>query len=357
MASGKRGKFNLSGLFNFGTDIGIDLGTASILIYVKGKGIVLNEPSVVAIDQRTGYLIAIGEEARQMLGRTPGNIVAVRPLREGVVADYDITEKMLRYFIEKACGRNFIFKPRVMVCIPSGVTGVEERAVRQAALQAGARQAFLIEEPLAAALGAGQDIAAPGGHMVIDIGGGTTDIAVLSLGGIVCSKSLRIGGDKFDDSIVRYTRKEYNLLIGERFAEALKINVGTAWLKGLSENRVMEVRGRDLLTGLPKSIQFSSRDSFAAMQEPIEAIGAAVKEVLEITPPELAADIIDNGIVMTGGGALLNGLDTYLMHETGLAVNLADDPISCVVRGTGKSLSQLHLLKTADAFARQGIDR
>ncbi|MGI6361659.1 MAG: rod shape-determining protein [Bacillota bacterium] len=343
-------------MFNVGNDIGVDLGTASILIYVKGKGIVLNEPSVVAMDSGSGHVIAIGGEAQRMLGRTPGNIIAVRPLREGVIADYDITEKMLRYFISKACGgRSFFFKPRIMVCIPSGVTGVEERAVRQAAMQSGARQAFLMEEPLAAALGAGLDVGGAGGSMVVDIGGGTTDIAVLSLGGIVCSKSLRIGGDRFDDSIVRYIRKAHNLLIGERFAEDLKMNVGTAYSRGLRENKFMEVRGRDLVTGLPKSLRFFSFESNEAMQEPIDAIVAGVKEVLEITPPELAADIIDKGIMMTGGGALLDGFDSLLADETGLPVHIAEDPISCVARGTGKALSQINHLNTSRSFARKAL--
>ncbi len=332
------------GMFNFGTDIGIDLGTASILIYVKGKGIILNEPSVVALDKREGRVIAIGEEARSMLGRTPDNIIAVRPLREGVIADYDITEKMLRHFITKACGNNWLFRPRVMICIPSGVTDVEERAVRQATMQAGAKQAFLMEEPLAAALGAGLDISLASGSMVVDIGGGTTDIAVLSLGGIVCSRSVRIGGDKFDEAIVRYIRRTYNLLIGERFAENLKITVGTAYPRGLKENKIMEVCGRDLVTGLPKSVAFSSLESYEALQEPIDAIVALVREILEITPPELASDIIEKGIMMTGGGALLNGLDTLISFEVGLPVHIADDPISCVARGTGKALSQINAL-------------
>ncbi len=339
MASGKRGKFNLSGLFNFGTDIGIDLGTASILIYVKGKGIVLNEPSVVAIDQRTGYLIAIGEEARQMLGRTPGNIVAVRPLREGVVADYDITEKMLRYFIEKACGRNFIFKPRVMVCIPSGVTGVEERAVRQAALQAGARQAFLIEEPLAAALGAGQDIAAPGGHMVIDIGGGTTDIAVLSLGGVVVSESIKVAGEKFDEAIIRYVRRKYKMTIGERTAEMIKIRIGCACKT--DEVREMDVKGSNLMRGLPQVVHITSAEMPKALEEPITQVVEAVCGVIEKTPPELIGDIVKNGIVMTGGGSLLYGLDRLLEYVTGVPVRVANHAISCVAMGTGKSLESL----------------
>ncbi|MEG1500787.1 MAG: rod shape-determining protein [Clostridiales bacterium] len=341
--------------FTMGTDIGVDLGTASVLIYVKGKGIVLNEPSVVAIEQREGHVISIGEDARNMLGRTPGNIVAVRPLREGVIADYDITEKMLRYFINKACGNNWFFKPRVMVCIPSGVTGVEERAVRQAALQSGARQAFLMEEPLAAALGAGLDVANPGGSMIVDIGGGTTDIAVISLGGIVCSKSLRVGGDKFDEAVIRYVRKAHNLLIGERCAEDLKISVGTAFPHALTENKVKEVRGRDLLTGLPKSVNISSLECCEAMLEPLEAIVSALREVLEITPPELSADIIDKGIMMTGGGALLHGLDTLLANESGLPVHIAEDPISCVARGTGKALSQIHLLHNDKGFSRRAL--
>lgn len=340
------------GFLNMGTDIGIDLGTASVLVYVRGKGIVLNEPSVVAIDKESGQVFAVGEEARRMLGRTPGNIVAIRPLREGVIADYDTTEKMLKYFINKATGKSYFFKPRVMVCIPSGVTGVEERAVRQAALQAGARQAYLIEEPLAAALGAGIDISEASGSMVVDIGGGTADVAVLSLGGIVCSKSLRVGGDKFDEAIVRAIRREYNLMIGERSAEELKINIGTAYPQGLSENRTMEVRGRDLVSGLPKTVTVSSRESYEALAEPVDAVVSAVKEVLEITPPELSADIINKGIVMTGGGALLDGLDILIAKETSLPVYIADDAISCVARGTGKALSQLNVLQDSRSFGK-----
>jgi len=333
-------------MFFRGMDIGVDLGTASVLVYVKNKGIVLNEPSVVAIDRETNKIFAVGEEARRMLGRTPGNIVAIRPLKEGVIADYDTTEKMLRYFIERACGRSFLFKPRVMVCIPSGVTGVEERAVKEAAIQAGAKEAHLIEEPLAAALGAGVDIAQASGSMVVDIGGGTSDIAVLSLGGIVCSRSLRIGGDKFDDALVRYVRKKYNLMIGERTGEEIKITVGTAYPRGKTENREMEIRGRDLITGLPKTIAFTSEESYEAMAEVIDAVVSAVKEVLEKTPPELAADIIEKGIVMTGGGSLLDGLDTLLSQETGLPVHIADDPITCVAKGTGKALSMIGHLKS-----------
>ena len=278
-----------------------------------------------------------------MLGRTPGNIIAVRPLREGVIADYDVTERMLRYFLEKCGCKRFVLRPRVMVCIPTGVTSVEERAVRQAAIQAGARQAFLIEEPMAAALGAGIDVSEASGSMVIDIGGGTTDIAVLSLGGIVCSTSTRIGGDKFDEAIVRYVRREFNLIIGERSAEELKIEIGTAYPANNSE-RAAAIRGRDLVSGLPRSVMVTSRQVWEAIQEPLEAIVAAVKGVLEQTPPELAADIVDKGIVMTGGGSLLEGIDKLIARETGLPVYVAEDPVSCVALGTGRALGMLHVL-------------
>lgn len=328
-------------------DIGVDLGTASVLVYVKGRGIVLHEPSVVAIDKNTGAMIAVGEDARQMLGRTPGNIVAMRPLRDGVIADYDVTERMLRYFIQKAIGHRFIFRPRVMVCIPSGVTSVEERAARQAALQAGARQAYLIEEPLAAALGAGINISEASGNMVVDVGGGTTDVAVLSLGGIVCTKSLRVAGDKFDEAISRHVRKEYNLMIGERTAEELKIKIGTAYPRAKDPDEAIEIRGRDLITGLPKTISVTAAESAIALQEPVEQVVSAVKEVLERTPPELAADIIDKGIVMTGGGSLLHGLDLLISEETGLSVQVAEDAISCVAKGTGKALGMLNALQNS----------
>jgi rod shape-determining protein MreB len=334
-------------MFGYGMDIGVDLGTASIIVYVKGRGIVLNEPSVVAIDKNTGTLIAVGEEARRMIGRTPGNIVAIRPLREGVIADYDTTERMLRYFIEKACGKKFFFKPRVMVCIPSGVTSVEERAVREAAMAAGAKQAYLIEEPLAAALGAGLDIAEPTGSMVVDIGGGTTDIAILSLGGIVVSKSLRVGGDKFDEAIVRYIRKEFNLMIGERTAEELKINLGTAYPDKKQGLREMDVRGRDLISGLPKNITVTAEQLNEALAEPVEAIISAVKEVLEKTPPELSSDIINRGVFMTGGGGLLDGLNILLQERTNLPVHIAEESVSCVALGTGKALSMLNVLKNS----------
>lgn len=330
-------------MFGLAPDIGIDLGTATVLVYVKGKGIVLKEPSVVAVNRDDNKVIAVGEEARRMLGRTPGNIIAVRPLREGVIADYDVTERMLRYFLEKCGCRRFVLRPRVMVCIPTGVTSVEERAVRQAAIQAGARQAFLIEEPMAAALGAGIDVGEASGSMVIDIGGGTTDIAVLSLGGIVCSTSTRIGGDKFDEAIVRYVRREFNLIIGERSAEELKIEIGTAYPANNSE-RAAAIRGRDLVSGLPRSVMVTSRQVWEAIQEPLEAIVAAVKGVLEQTPPELAADIVDKGIVMTGGGSLLEGIDKLIARETGLPVYVAEDPVSCVALGTGRALGMLHVL-------------
>ena len=341
-------------MVRLGEDIGIDLGTASVLVYVKGKGIVLNEPSVVAIDKNSDTIIAVGEEARRMLGRTPGNIVAIRPMKEGVIADYDTTEKMLRYFIAKAINKRFFFKPRVMIGIPSGVTSVEERAVKQAAIAAGARDAFLIEEPLAAALGAGLEITEPSGSMVVDIGGGTTDVAVLSLAGIVTSKSVRIGGDKIDESLARYMRRFHNLLIGERTAEEIKIEIGTAYPKDKGEAS-LEIRGRDLVSGLPKNVTITAREAHEAMREPLEAIMLATKEVLEKTPPELAADIINKGIVLTGGGALLHGMDKYLASETRLPVHIADETIQCVARGTAKALINLDLLESARSFKRASL--
>lgn len=338
-------------------DIGIDLGTASVLVFKKGKGIVLHEPSVVAIDKNTDKVIAVGEEARQMLGRTPGHIVAVRPLKDGVIADYDMTERMLTYFIKKVIGRKIFFKPRVVVCIPTGATDVEERAVRQATLSSGARQAFIIEEPLAAALGAGINISEATGNMVVDIGGGTSDIAVLSLGGIVCNTSLRVGGDKFDEAIIRYVRREFNLMIGDRTAEALKINIGSAYVTEKNRNRFMEIKGRDLVTGLPKTIKLSSEESWDALQEPVEAVIEGVKKVLEVTPPELAADIVNNGIVMTGGGSLLDGLDILLSRQTNLPVHLADDSISCVAKGTGKTLNELKVMSRTRSRLKGGPKR
>lgn len=338
-------------------DIGIDLGTASVLVFKKGKGIVLHEPSVVAIDKNTDKVIAVGEEARQMLGRTPGHIVAVRPLKDGVIADYDMTERMLTYFIKKVIGRKFFFKPRVVVCIPTGATDVEERAVRQATLASGARQAFIIEEPLAAALGAGINISEATGNMVVDIGGGTSDIAVLSLGGIVCNTSLRVGGDKFDEAIIRYVRREFNLMIGDRTAEALKINIGTACVTEKNRNRFMEIKGRDLVTGLPKIIKLSSEESWEALQEPVDSVIEGVKKVLEVTPPELASDIVNNGIVMTGGGSLLEGLDILLSRQTNLPVHLADDSISCVAKGTGKTLNELKVMSRTRSRHKGGPRR
>lgn len=330
--------------FAFGEDIGIDLGTASVIVFKKGSGIVLHEPSVVAIDKNTDKIIAVGEEARQMLGRTPGHIVAIRPLKEGVIADYDTTEKMLTYFIRKIMGNKLFFKPRVIVCIPTGATDVEERAVRQATISSGARQAFIIEEPLAAALGAGINISEATGNMVVDVGGGTSDIAVLSLGGLVCNDSLRVGGDKFDEAIIRYVRRVYNLMIGDRTAEEIKIRVGTAYVTDDNRNHSMEVRGRDLLTGLPKTISITSAESWEALQEPVEAVIEGVKKVLEITPPELAADIVNNGIVMTGGGSLLDGLDVLLSKETNLPVHIAEEAICCVAIGTGKALNEMSVI-------------
>lgn len=322
-------------MFSAAREIGIDLGTATVLVYVRGKGVVLNEPSVVAIERDSKRLVAIGAEARRMLGRTPGNIIATRPLREGVIADYDVTAAMLKDFVRRAAGRRFFTRPRVMVCIPSGVTTVEKRAVLEAALEAGAQKAYLIEEPLAAALGAGLDIIKPSGHLVVDIGGGTTDVAVLSLGGIVRSASIRVGGDKFDDALIRYVKKEHNLLIGERMAEEIKIRIATA---NNSRTETMEVRGRDLLSGLPKNIQLTSEETQIALAEPVMAIINSIRVVLEQTPPELMADIIDHGIVMTGGGALLHGLDRLISNVTGVPAYVAEDPISCVAIGTGRAL-------------------
>jgi len=336
-----------------GQDIGIDLGTASVLVYIKGKGIVLREPSVVAIDRNSNKILAVGEDARLMLGRTPGNIVAIRPLREGVISDYDVTEKMLRYFIDKAIGRRRIFKPRMVVCVPSGVTEVEKRAVIDAANNAGARTTRLIEEPIAAAIGAGLDISKASGNMVIDIGGGTTDIAVISLGGIVVSTSIKVAGDKFDEAIVRYMRKKHNIMVGERTAEELKITVGTAFPR--DEQLKIEVRGRNLISGLPKTIEVNSDEMLEALSEPVSAIADAVHSVLERTPPELSADISDRGIVMTGGGSLLNGLDKLISKRTGIPVYVADDAISCVAIGTGTALENIDMLEDADINANRKI--
>jgi rod shape-determining protein MreB len=328
----------------FGQDIGIDLGTASVLVYIKGKGIVLREPSVVAIDKNTNRLLAVGEEARRMLGRTPGNIVAIRPLKDGVISDYDITERMLKYFINKVCGHKLfrLFRPRIMVCVPSGVTEVERRAVIDAAMQAGARKTYLIEEPIAAAIGAGIDISKACGSMVVDVGGGTTNIAVISLGGTVVSSSIKVAGDKFDEAIIRYLRKKHNIMIGERTAEELKINVGTAFPR--VQQVSMDIRGRNLISGLPKTINVTSDEVMEALEEPVSSVIEAVHAVLEVTPPELAADIGDRGIVMTGGGSILYGLDKLIQEKTGIKVIIADDAVSCVALGTGATLNNLDII-------------
>lgn len=323
-----------------GTDIGIDLGTASVLVYVKGKGVVLKEPSVVAFDRNTNKIKAIGEEARLMLGRTPGNIVAVRPLRQGVISDYTVTEKMLSYFINRTVGKSlFGRKPRISVCVPSGATEVEKKAVEDATYQAGAREVSIIEEPVAAAIGAGIDISKPCGNMIVDIGGGTADIAVISLGGVVVSNSIKVAGDDFDEAIVRFMRKKHNLLIGERTAEEIKINVGTVFKR--PENLTMDVRGRNLVTGLPKTVTVTSEETEEALREPAYQIVDAVHNVLERTPPELAADISDRGIVLTGGGALIQGLEELIEEKTGINTMTAEDPLTAVAIGTGKYIEFL----------------
>ena len=328
-------------MFKYGQDIGIDLGTATVIAYAKGKGIVLREPSVVAVDNNTGEVLAVGKEARRMLGRTPGNIVATRPLRDGVISNYTVTEKMLKYFINRVCGK-FIFAPRIMICIPSQVTEVEKKAVIDAASQAGARKVYLIEEPIAAAIGAGIDISKPCGNMVVDIGGGTTDVAVISLGGSVVSTSLKVAGDKFDEAIVKYIKKKYNVMIGERTAEDLKINIGCVYPK--IQDMEMDIRGRDLVTGLPKTITVHSSEMLEALLETAMLVVDAVHSVLERTPPELAADISDRGIYMTGGGCLIDGLDKLLQEKTGINDMSAQDAISCVALGTGKALDNLDVL-------------
>ncbi len=328
--------------FTFGQDIGIDLGTATVIAYVKGKGIVLREPSVVAVDNNTGEVLAVGQEARRMLGRTPGNIVATRPLKDGVISDYTVTEKMLKYFITKICGK-FVFAPRIMICIPSRVTEVEKKAVVDAATQAGARKVYLIEEPIAAAIGAGIDISKPSGNMVVDIGGGTTDVAVISLGGSVVSASLKVAGDKFDEAIIKYIKKKHNVMIGERTAEDLKVTIGCVYPK--IQDSEMEVRGRDLISGLPKTLRIHSSEMLEALIEPAMMIVDGVHNVLEKTPPELASDISDKGIYMTGGGCLIDGLDKLLKEKTGINVMIAQDTVSCVALGTGKALDNLDVLE------------
>ena len=323
-------------------DIGIDLGTASVLVYVKGKGVVLNEPSVVAMDKTTGKLLKVGTDAQAMLGRTPGNIIAIRPLREGVISDYDMTERMLKEFIHKVAGFSF-FKPRVIICVPSGITEVEERAVIDAGIQAGARKVYLIEEPVAAAIGAGIDITQPDGHMVVDIGGGTADIAVISLSGVVESASIKIAGDQLNEAVVKYMRRKHNLLVGERTAEEMKKQIGCVFPK--DEEETMDVKGRCLLTGLPKVVTVSSTEMMDAFEEPVERIMEAIHSVLERTPPELVSDVSTNGIIMTGGGSLVYGFDKLVTARTGIHTTVAEDAISCVVLGTGKSLDSLNSMQ------------
>ena len=331
----------------FGQDIGIDLGTATILVYVKGKGIVLREPSVVAIDKNTNEVLAVGQEARKMLGRTPGNIIALRPLKDGVISDYTITEKMLKYFITKVCGK-FVFSPRIMICVPSRVTEVEKKAVIDAANHAGARKVSLIEEPIAAAIGAGIDIGKPYGSMIVDIGGGTTDIAVISLGGSVRSMSLKMAGDKFDDAIIKYVKRNKNVIIGERTAEDIKINIGCMYPKTVLER--MNVKGRDLTTGLPVEIELTSEEIFDALKPCADVIVEGVHTILEEPPPELSADISDRGIYITCGGGLVYGLDKLLEERTGIPVMIAEDAQSCVAIGTGKALNHIELLEEGNAM-------
>lgn len=327
----------------FSRDIGIDLGTANTLVYVRGKGIVLREPSVVAIRRDTGAILAVGEEAKRMIGRTPGNIVAIRPMKDGVIADFDVTQTMLRHFIARAYRRRAIFLPQVVVCVPSGVTDVEKRAVLDATKQAGAKEAYLIEEPMAAAIGAGLPVEDPTGSMIADIGGGTSEVAIISLGGIVSSRSIRIGGDEMDEAIISYIKRTYNLMIGERTAEDIKIRIGAAY--PLESEERMEIRGRDLVKGLPKLLSISSTEIQEAMREPVNAILETIKTTLERTPPELAADIMEKGIVLSGGGALLKGLDRLIAAETGMPVYIAEDPLDCVVLGAGKALTAIDLLR------------
>ena len=335
----------------FASEVGIDLGTANVLIYIQGKGIVLNEPSVVALNKDTGEVLAVGEDARLMLGRTPSNITAVRPLKDGVISDYDTTERMLKFFIRKTCGSGRFFKPKIMVCVPSGVTEVEKRAVSEAATMAGAKEVYLMEEPIAAAIGAGLDIMSPDGVMVIDIGGGTTDIAVISLGGIVTSASVKIAGDRFDDAIIKYMRKAHKLFIGERTAEQLKFNIGTAFPR--EESVTMECRGRDMVSGLPVSVTVTSEEMYDALDEPLTTICEAVHSVLEKSPPEIAADISSSGIMLTGGGALLWGLDKRIEDKTKIKVMIAEDPKSCVAVGTGQALKHMDAISSNRMTNRQ----
>ena len=323
--------------------MGIDLGTANTLVYIKGQGIVVREPSVVAIRDDSKEVLAVGEEAKRMIGRTPGNIVAIRPMKDGVIADFDVTQSMLSYFIQKAAAKKGVVSPRIAICVPFGVTDVEKRAIEEAARQAGAKDAYLIEEPMAAAIGAGLKVEEPEGNMIVDIGGGTSEIAVISLGGIVSAESVRVGGNKFDDSIVSYVKKEYNLMIGERTAEDIKISIGSTFKEDQESD--MQIRGRDLISGLPKTVEISSTEVREALKEPISAIIDAIKSTLEKTPPELASDIMENGIMLTGGGALLRGLDKLIKQETGMPVTIADEPLDCVALGTGKSVEDQEIFE------------
>lgn len=346
MAKEKKEKKGFKSLFGFGKmtkDMGIDLGTANTLVYIKGQGIVVREPSVVAIRDDSKQVLAVGEEAKRMIGRTPGNIVAIRPMKDGVIADFDVTQSMLSYFIQKAAAKKGVVSPRIAICVPFGVTEVEKRAIEEAARQAGAKDAFLIEEPMAAAIGAGLRIEEPEGNMVVDIGGGTSEIAIISLGGIVTAKSIRLGGDELDEAIVSYVKKEYSLMIGERTAENVKITIGSAYKEG--EEIEMEIRGRDLITGLPKTMQISSSEVRDALREPVNSIVDGIKSTLEKTPPELASDIMENGIMLTGGGALLKGLDKLVKEETGMPVKIAENPLDCVAIGTGKSVEDAEIFE------------
>lgn len=327
----------------FGKDLGIDLGTANTLVYVKGKGIVVREPSVIAVNKDTNEILAVGDEAKLMLGRTPGNIVAIRPMKDGVIADYTYTQHMLKYFIQKACGKKGFVKPKIIVCIPSCVTEVEKRAIEDSVMQAGAKEAYLIEEPMAASMGAGLAVEEPVGTMVVDIGGGTSEVAVISLGGIVTSVSLRVAGDYFDNSIVQYVKRTQNIMIGDRTAEQIKIQIGSAYQ--LDEEKAMEINGRHLLTGLPKKIVITSEQIREALSEPIMMIVDCIKTTLEKTPPELAADIMERGIMITGGGALLKGLDTLITKETGIKTHIAENPLDCVTLGTAHVLDEINSLR------------
>ena len=346
MAKEKKEKKGFKSLFGFGKmtkDMGIDLGTANTLVYIKGQGIVVREPSVVAIRDDSKDVLAVGEEAKRMIGRTPGNIVAIRPMKDGVIADFDVTQSMLSYFIQKAAAKKGVVSPRIAICVPFGVTEVEKRAIEEAARTAGAKDAFLIDEPMAAAIGAGLRIEEPEGNMVVDIGGGTSEIAIISLGGIVTAKSIRLGGDELDEAIVNYVKKEYSLMIGERTAEDVKIRIGSAYKEG--EEMEMEIRGRDLISGLPKTMQISSSEVRDALRDPVNSIVDGIKSTLEKTPPELASDIMENGIMLTGGGALLKGLDKLVKEETGMPVKIAENPLDCVAIGTGKSVEDQEIFE------------